>query len=338
MKQPKISIIVPIYNVEKYLDECMQSLLNQTLKDIEIILVDDESPDNCPKMCDDFANKDTRVKVVHKKNGGLGFARNSGLDVATGEYVAFIDSDDFIDLNMMETLYHVAISEKADVVRCGLKFYSDNSFKERHDVITKQVFRGRNQVDDFLLDFVGPKPECKRDVKYMVSACCCIHSRKLIEEYKLRFMSERLTLSEDLIWAIDLYTKAQCIVYLPYCFYAYRMNPTSITHNYNMDKYNRNHKFYALIETKLSYCFPREKYVNNILRSKFHYIRIAISNFARQEHALDKLKIVLNDQLWDDLFALYPFMKLPFKPRLYFLCLKLKSPMLMKVVHKIINI
>ena len=108
MKQPKISIIVPIYNVEKYLDECMLSLLNQTLEDIEIILVDDESPDNCPKMCDEYANKDKRVKVVHKKNGGLGLARNSGLDVATGEYVAFIDSDDFIDLDMMVHLYNVA--------------------------------------------------------------------------------------------------------------------------------------------------------------------------------------------------------------------------------------
>ena len=102
MTHPKVSVIVPIYNVEKYLDECMVSLLNQTLKDIEIILVDDESPDNCPKMCDEYANKDKRVKVVHKKNGGLGFARNSGLDVATGEYVAFIDSDDWIKPTHLE--------------------------------------------------------------------------------------------------------------------------------------------------------------------------------------------------------------------------------------------
>ena len=84
----KVSVIVPVYNVEKYLDRCMQSLLNQTLKDIEIIMVDDGSPDNCPKMCDDYAKQDSRVKVIHKKNAGLGLARNSGLEVATGEYVA----------------------------------------------------------------------------------------------------------------------------------------------------------------------------------------------------------------------------------------------------------
>lgn len=90
MNDIKISIIVPIYNVEKYLDRCMDSLLNQTLKDIEIIMVDDGSPDNCPQMCDEYAKKDNRVKVVHKENGGLGYARNSGLDVATGEYVALL--------------------------------------------------------------------------------------------------------------------------------------------------------------------------------------------------------------------------------------------------------
>ena len=108
MSKPKVSVIVPIYNVEKYLDRCMQSVLNQTLKDIEIIMVDDGSPDNCPSMCDEYARKDNRIKVIHKKNGGLGFARNSGLEIATGEYVAFIDSDDFIDTSMYETLYNTA--------------------------------------------------------------------------------------------------------------------------------------------------------------------------------------------------------------------------------------
>lgn len=100
MKYPKVSIILPIYNVEKYLDRCMESLLNQTLEDIEIIMVDDGSPDNCPQMCDEYAKKDNRVKVVHKKNAGLGFARNSGLDVAKGEYIAFVDSDDYVGLNI----------------------------------------------------------------------------------------------------------------------------------------------------------------------------------------------------------------------------------------------
>ena len=96
----KVSIIVPVYNVEKYIDRCMKSLMNQTLHEIEIILVDDGSPDSCPQMCDEYAKQDTRVKVIHKENAGLGYARNSGLEIATGEYVAFVDSDDYVDTQM----------------------------------------------------------------------------------------------------------------------------------------------------------------------------------------------------------------------------------------------
>ena len=121
---PKVSIIVPVYNVEKYLDRCMESLLNQTLKDIEIILVDDGSPDNCPQMCDDYAKKDSRVKVVHKANAGLGYARNSGLDVATGEYVAFVDSDDYVELDMYEQMYEASLNYQVQMVLCG--FNRDN--------------------------------------------------------------------------------------------------------------------------------------------------------------------------------------------------------------------
>ena len=102
-----ISIIVPIYKVEKYLDECVASLINQTYRDLEIILVDDGSPDRCPQMCDEWAKKDNRIKVVHKKNGGLSSARNAGLKVASGEYIGFVDSDDYVDTAMYQDLMRV---------------------------------------------------------------------------------------------------------------------------------------------------------------------------------------------------------------------------------------
>lgn len=102
----KISVIIPVYKVENYLDECVQSVLHQTYRNLEIILVDDGSPDRCGQMCDAYAEKDERIKVVHKENGGLSDARNAGLDVATGEYIAFLDSDDYIDTKMYEELYY----------------------------------------------------------------------------------------------------------------------------------------------------------------------------------------------------------------------------------------
>lgn len=129
-----ISVIVPIYNVEKYLDRCVDSIINQTYKNLEIILVDDGSPDNCPKMCDDYAEKDSRIKVVHKENGGLSDARNVGMEVATGEYVSFIDSDDYVSLDFYETLLETIVDNDSDIVECGVvKFYENEKFDKYND-------------------------------------------------------------------------------------------------------------------------------------------------------------------------------------------------------------
>lgn len=124
-----ISIIIPIYKVEQYLDECVTSIINQTYKDLEIILVDDGSPDNCPQMCDKWAKKDARIKVVHKKNGGLSSARNAGLKVATGEYIGFVDSDDYVDETMYEDLIQVMMqNEKTMVVSSPIIRNTDGVF------------------------------------------------------------------------------------------------------------------------------------------------------------------------------------------------------------------
>ena len=116
---PLISVIVPVYNVEKYLDACVESIVNQTYKELEIILVDDGSPDRCPEMCDAWAKKDSRIKVIHKENGGGAQARNVGLDIATGEYIAFVDSDDIIHREMYNFLYYFLTEKNCDVVECS---------------------------------------------------------------------------------------------------------------------------------------------------------------------------------------------------------------------------
>ena len=117
----EISIIVPVYNVEKYLENCIESILNQTFKDFELILVDDGSTDNSSKICDIYEKKDSRIKVIHKNNGGLSSARNAGLDIACGKYVGFVDSDDYIHYQMYEKLYSQIIKNKADISICGFQ-------------------------------------------------------------------------------------------------------------------------------------------------------------------------------------------------------------------------
>lgn len=124
-----VSVIVPVYQVEKYLERCVASIQKQTFKNLEIILVDDGSPDACGSMCDDFALKDSRIKVIHKENGGLSDARNAGIDIATGRYIVFVDSDDWLDLDMIALLYRISKKYDADIIECSYR----NVYKERID-------------------------------------------------------------------------------------------------------------------------------------------------------------------------------------------------------------
>ncbi len=126
----RISIIVPVFNVEKYIERCVKSIENQSYRNLEIILVDDESPDRCPQICDEYAKRDERIKVLHKKNGGLSDARNAGLDVATGEYIAFVDSDDWVEPDFIEQLYVNAKKEDADISIIGCTLVWDDGRKK----------------------------------------------------------------------------------------------------------------------------------------------------------------------------------------------------------------
>lgn len=215
----KISIILPIYNVEKYLNRCMNSLLNQTLNDIEIIMVDDGSPDNSPKMCDEYAKKDSRVKVIHKRNEGLGYARNSGLEIATGEYVAFVDSDDYIDLSMYAVLYDEAVSSNADAVFCGFKTEVKKGVWLDSNEVTERTEWGGSNINDFMLDMVACAPHVKKERKYQMSVWHSIYRSDIINKYNIRFHSERDVVSEDIPFQIDFLKYANKVVYLPKSFY-----------------------------------------------------------------------------------------------------------------------
>lgn len=130
-KNDLISIIIPIYNVEKYIHKCLDSICNQTYQNIEIILVEDGSPDNCGKICDEYAQKDKRIIVIHKENGGLSSARNAGLDIAKGEYISFIDSDDFIALDFIEKLYLLCINNNVDIAECNFLRFENDILKDK---------------------------------------------------------------------------------------------------------------------------------------------------------------------------------------------------------------
>ena len=153
MDNDLISIVVPIYKVEKYLEQCVTSIINQTYQNIEIILVDDGSPDNCGIMCDNYATKDARIKVIHKQNGGLSDARNHGIEIATGKYITFVDSDDYIDSKYIEELYNEIKTNNVKVSQCGILHVNDDQeILKKSGHLEKQLLSGKQMLKDLYKD------------------------------------------------------------------------------------------------------------------------------------------------------------------------------------------
>ena len=281
---PKVSIIVPIYNVERWLDRCVQSLINQTLTDIEIILVDDKSPDNCPRLCDEYAVKDKRIKVIHKaENEGLGYARNSGLDVATGKYVAFIDSDDYIELNAYERLYQEC--ESNDLEICYFRHRRVDENGKYYDIphgTRIYDFKNSEEVDNLLLAMLGDGPSCSdMRMRVSVSTCMALYNRCVIERNSIRFVSEREVASEDLIFHINFLPKVKRVRVLPDVYYNYFVNSASISNSYDEKKFTRIIRSLEYIDNVLPKMFTKDRYIE-------HYSSCVLS----------RMKIILKFEAW----------------------------------------
>lgn len=328
---PKVSIIVPVYNVEAYLSECIESLRNQTLRDIEIILVDDESPDNCPKMCDAYAEKDSRIKVVHKKNGGLGLARNSGLEVATGEYVAFTDSDDYELAETYEKLYQVATASKCDVIY--YRFVSNIP-----QCVDIKSFNKGVEINNLLLDMVGNPPEKAKDRDIQVSSCLGLYRREMFEQNQIRFQSERELISEDLIFNIDVLSCAVKVIVTDWQFYFYRATPGSLTHKIREDRHKMNKIFYQFLVDRLCELGFGYDGMNRSTRLFLGYTRSAILAICRANLGFNEKRERVLDICHDEVFIRiheeYPYKKLPIKHRLFFECMYKKRFLMLWLMSK----
>lgn len=338
---PKISIIIPIYGVERYLNRCIDSVLNQTYYNLEVILVDDGSPDNCPQICDEYSRKDSRIKVIHKKNAGLGFARNSGLDIATGEYIAFVDADDYIATNMYEVLYDESDNGRVDAVFSSTIFYDlNNRCRIRMDVERRVEFSGKEEIDSFLLDYVAPNPESNTDVKYMTSVWRAIYKRKVIEDNYIRFVSERQYLSEDIPFNIDFISSSSRIVYLPDAFYYYCSNDVSLSNTNPIDKIDKLPEYFRLIECKLKNLYIQEKYILHFYRMILLYLRNAIiCDYISCKKEKLKWKVQfrkrISESYYVEVMAKYPFRRMPFKFQVFNYFLKSRNAVLVYLLLRI---
>lgn len=240
---PSVSIIVPVYGVEKYLDRCVESLVKQTLTNIEIILVDDGSPDNCPRMCDDWAHRDSRIKVIHKPNAGQGFARNSGIEIATGEYIAFVDSDDYVEPDTYATLYAEASNNGYDGVFNGFSYFHPDGSKEERGIVD-DIYLSPDAVSNYIANLL-----C--DVDTVISAWAGIYRTSIIIDNGIRFVSERKFVSEDLLFNIDFAVKASRLRSLPRAFYNYCYNGNSFSQIFKKQKIKNMFRLFETIRERL---------------------------------------------------------------------------------------
>ena len=209
IKEAVVSIIVPVYKAEKYIHQCIDSLLAQTYSNIEVILVDDGSPDHCGKICDEYAAKDSRVKVIHQQNGGVSVARQTGIDHATGEYSIHADPDDWVELNMIEELVAKAVADNADMVICD--FYRESKSEKTCDC--------QNPGDDLSASAV-----LRKILSQQLHGSCCnkLVKRSCIEG--LGFTPEDLCILEDELYNIRILARKIKVSYLPKAFYHYRVD------------------------------------------------------------------------------------------------------------------
>lgn len=220
---PFFSIIVPVYQVEEYLPQCVQSVLSQTFPDFELILVDDGSTDRCPQMCDTYEKEDSRVKVIHKLNGGASAARNLGLKSSRGRYIMFLDSDDFwIRENVLQDLFQLILQDNPDVIVIkAVSFHqSDGSFNEKH----------------YSVEHIGLQSDCYDERfsqlvfsgAYRANAWNKVFARKLLSKTDLLFQEG--IIAEDMDWAARLALAANSISFLPEAIYGYRTGrPGAVT-------------------------------------------------------------------------------------------------------------
>ena len=249
MYKPQISVIVPVYKAEKYLEACVQSILSQTYGDFELILVEDGSPDRCGEICDRLAETDCRIRVIHKKNEGVSIARNTGIALARGEYLAFVDSDDTVDAGFLEAAIDGICSGDVDLFICGLlmETWKDNEIVDtvRYKNCHTQVYSVKELLE-------------QRDHDYpQICICgpwCKLYKRTIVEENEIRF-PENISTGEDTCFVLGVLEHSSRVYFSEDCYYHYRRgNEESLFSRFHPDTYEISQYVYSKMRSVMEKC------------------------------------------------------------------------------------
>lgn len=322
---PLLTVVVPVFRTERYLDEMMQALLGQTFRDMEVILVDDLSPDGSPAMCDRYAALDPRVRVIHKPvNEGLGLARNTGLDAARGKYIAFHDSDDTLHPDTYAEAVRIMEESGADTVRFTCNRFTDTGESSPVDYTAPaKVFDTPEDIHRLALGIFDPAPADMHPYDLGGSSCMAIYRLDTLRRHGIRFENEREYLSEDYLFSFDYYVHCLKVVSLPRTYYHYRITEGSLTRKLRLDVMDRvAHYCDHVIEKMRENGYSRaEEWVAagfyiGALRANMTFVFLSPKFTWRQKREWFMERT--SDPYFRSLCASYPWQKLPAKQRILF--------------------
>lgn len=279
---PEISIIVPVYNVEEYLPKCLDTILNQSFRDFEVILVNDGSKDNSGFICEKYAKKDSRIRIIHKENGGLSSARNAGLDIAKGRYIGFIDSDDFIDLKMYEQLYNMIKIYNADIAICSYECVS------KHAIIKNKNYKDKLEEIKVFNNIEALNQTLEENGVEFIVAWNKLYKSSVFEN--LRFKEGKVHEDEFIVHQV-LY-KSNIVVYTPKKLYYYLQRENSITgESFNIKRTDYlealTERIYFYNEKNLDYFKEKTEYQYLKLYFKYYF---KVKNDLKDTEKVKKLK------------------------------------------------
>ena len=339
-----VSIIIPVYQVEAFLDRCLNSVVNQTYEKIEIILVDDGSPDECGSMCDEWAGRDDRIKVIHKNNEGLGYARNSGLSIATGEYIVFIDSDDYIKKDYINKLVTQMLYYNADLGIGGFIRKYDNREEEEYPVTEKiKIVEQRDIINEVLLPVLGSEPTARQDVEREMCVWRNMYRKNIIDDLNLRFVSEREYVSEDIFFNMIYFINTKRAVLIPDCIYYYCENGGSLTNTFRADRFEKYCKMLKrqqelLIKNNLYEVARFRLYRTFIMKTKKCIALLASSNLTFRKKKIECKRILEDSTLQNILRDYDNSCKQNFKQKLITVCMKNSFVSILLLYYKLKSI
>ncbi|MBQ9991356.1 MAG: glycosyltransferase family 2 protein [Lachnospiraceae bacterium] len=290
--RPLISVIIPVYNVESYLDKCINSVLNQTYPDLEIILVDDGSTDSSGRLCDDYGKKDGRVRVIHKKNGGLMSAWMAGVREAKGEYFSFVDSDDWIELNMFEELAALLSGNAKEMVCSNYLIEKPNASVPVIQSMKPGVYERKAIEEELFPHLLGEEVR-----RIHSSRCMKLISRDLILE-NLKFCNPALTMGEDMNIILPAILDAERIVVMEKgLYYHYRFVDSSMAHKYNPRLYEKVYLLYYTLQKVLEGKKAEKQMLKNLKKEYIFLLFLVMKNELRgpKEGCNERLKEMIEE-------------------------------------------